>query len=288
MKITNRSETIKNINLNGRVLTLDGSSKIMGIINLTPDSFSDGGDFINPQNALSQAVQMESDGAHILDLGAESSRPGHFEISAEEEIQRLKEPLQLIIKNTKIPLSVDTWKSEVADFALKNGASIINDIYGLKKDISLAKTIASYDAGVIIMHNKSDREYTSGIMKSITDSLLESIDTALEAGISKDKIILDPGIGFAKDSEQNIKVLNNLFLLKELGFPLLLGVSRKSVIAAVSSAPPKERLGGTIASTVLGIIQGFEIFRVHDVKENLQAALFTDRILQEKGESIYG
>ena len=288
MKITNRSETIKNINLNGRVLTLDGSSKIMGIINLTPDSFSDGGDFINPQNALSQAVQMESDGAHILDLGAESSRPGHFEISAEEEIQRLKEPLQLLIKNTKIPLSVDTWKSEVADFALKNGASIINDIYGLKKDISLAKTIASYDAGVIIMHNKSDREYTSGIMKSITDSLLESIDTALEAGISKDKIILDPGIGFAKDSEQNIKVLNNLFLLKELGFPLLLGVSRKSVIAAVSSAPPKERLGGTIASTVLGIIQGFEIFRVHDVKENLQAALFTDRILQEKGESIYG
>lgn len=288
MKITNRSETIKNINLNGRVLTLDGSSKIMGIINLTPDSFSDGGDFINPQNALSQAVQMESDGAHILDLGAESARPGHFEISAEEEIQRLKEPLQLIIKNTKIPLSVDTWKSEVADFALKNGASIINDIYGLKKDISLAKTIASYDAGVIIMHNKSDREYTSGIMKSITDSLLESIDTALEAGISKDKIILDPGIGFAKDSEQNIKVLNNLFLLKELGFPLLLGVSRKSVIAAVSSAPPKERLGGTIASTVLGIIQGFEIFRVHDVKENLQAALFTDRILQEKGESIYG
>ena len=280
MEIKNRSDFKKLLDLNGRTLTLNGTSRIMGIINLTPDSFSDGGEYNSIESALTQGIQMEKDGAHILDIGAESSRPGHEPVSTEEEIKRLKDPLELILANTTIPVSIDTWKNEVAEFALQKGASMINDIYGLKKDPLLAPVIAKHNAGVVIMHNNVSIEYPKGLLYEIKKSLIESIEIALSAGISKDRIILDPGIGFAKDPEQNIKVMNNLFQLKELGYPLLLGVSRKSVIGAVVNVPPKDRLPGTIASTVLGILQGYDIFRVHDVKENLQAAIFTDRIIK--------
>lgn len=281
MEVLNRRINNKIIEINGRTLCLDGKSKIMGIINLTPDSFSDGNDFFNPDKALEQALLMEKQGAHILDIGAESSRPGHENISVLDEINRLSNTLEHIIKNTSIPISVDTWKHEVAEYALKKGASIINDIYGLKNDPKLAPIIAKHNAGVIIMHNKENREYPDGLIEEIAKSLKESIEIALKAGIAKEKIILDPGIGFAKDSQQNIDVLGNLYQLKKLGFPMLLGVSRKSIISSVVKVPPKERLPATIASTVLGIIQGYEIFRVHDVKENLQAAIFTDKILEQ-------
>lgn len=280
MEINKRSAIKRVIEAKGRTLILDGGSKIMGIINLTPDSFSDGGEYNSVESALNQGIQMEKDGAHILDIGAESSRPGHESVSTEEEIKRLKDPLELILANTTIPVSIDTWKHEVAEFALEKGASIINDIYGLKRDPLLAPVIAKHNAGIVIMHNNENKEYPEGLLYEIKKSLIESIEIALSAGISKDKIILDPGIGFAKDPEQNIKVMNNLFQLKELGYPLLLGVSRKSVIGSVVNVPPKDRLPGTIASTVLGILQGFDIFRVHDVKENLQAAVFTDKIIQ--------
>lgn len=280
MEINKRSAIKRVIEAKGRTLTLDGGSKIMGIINLTPDSFSDGGEYNSIESALNQGIQMEKDGAHILDIGAESSRPGHEPVSTEEEIKRLHDPLKLILANTTIPVSIDTWKHEVAEFALEKGASIINDIYGLKRDPLLAPVIAKHNAGIVIMHNNENKEYPEGLLYEIKKSLIESIEIALSAGISKDKIILDPGIGFAKDPEQNIKVMNNLFQLKELGYPLLLGVSRKSVIGSVVNVPPKDRLPGTIASTVLGILQGFDIFRVHDVKENLQAAVFTDKIIQ--------
>ena len=280
MEINKRSAIKRVIEAKGRTLILDGRSKIMGIINLTPDSFSDGGEYNSIESALNQGIQMEKDGAHILDIGAESARPGHEPVSTEEEIKRLKDPLELILANTTIPVSIDTWKHEVADFALEKGASIINDIYGLKRDPLLAPVIAKHNAGIVIMHNNENKEYPEGLLYEIKKSLIESIEIALSAGISKDKIILDPGIGFAKDPEQNIKVMNNLFQLKELGYPLLLGVSRKSVIGSVVNVPPKDRLPGTIASTVLGILQGFDIFRVHDVKENLQAAVFTDKIIQ--------
>jgi dihydropteroate synthase len=280
MEINKRSAIKRVIEAKGRTLILDGRSKIMGIINLTPDSFSDGGEYNSIESALNQGIQMEKDGAHILDIGAESSRPGHEPVSTEEEIKRLHDPLKLILAHTTIPVSIDTWKHEVAEFALEKGASIINDIYGLKRDPLLAPVIAKHNAGIIIMHNNENKEYPEGLLYEIKKSLIESIEIALSAGISKDKIILDPGIGFAKDPEQNIKVMNNLFQLKELGYPLLLGVSRKSVIGSVVNVPPKDRLPGTIASTVLGILQGFDIFRVHDVKENLQAAVFTDKIIQ--------
>jgi dihydropteroate synthase len=280
MEINKRSAIKRVIEAKGRTLTLDGGSKIMGIINLTPDSFSDGGEYNSIESALNQGIQMEKDGAHILDIGAESSRPGHEPVSTEEEIKRLHDPLKLVLAHTTIPVSIDTWKHEVAEFALEKGASIINDIYGLKRDPLLAPVIAKHNAGIVIMHNNENKEYPEGLLYEIKKSLIESIEIALSAGISKDKIILDPGIGFAKDPEQNIKVMNNLFQLKELGYPLLLGVSRKSVIGSVVNVPPKDRLPGTIASTVLGILQGFDIFRVHDVKENLQAAVFTDKIIQ--------
>lgn len=280
MEINKRSAIKRVIEAKGRTLILDGRSKIMGIINLTPDSFSDGGEYNSIESALNQGIQMEKDGAHILDIGAESSRPGHEPVSTEEEIKRLHDPLELILANTTIPVSIDTWKHEVAEFALEKGASVINDIYGLKRDPLLAPVIAKHNAGIVIMHNNENKEYPEGLLYEIKKSLIESIEIALSAGISKDKIILDPGIGFAKDPEQNIKVMNNLFQLKELGYPLLLGVSRKSVIGSVVNVPPKDRLPGTIASTVLGILQGFDIFRVHDVKENLQAAVFTDKIIQ--------
>lgn len=280
MEINKRSAIKRVIEAKGRTLILDGGSKIMGIINLTPDSFSDGGEYNSIESALNQGIQMEKDGAHILDIGAESARPGHEPVSTEEEIKRLHDPLELILANTTIPVSIDTWKHEVAEFALEKGASIINDIYGLKRDPLLAPVIAKHNAGIVIMHNNENKEYPEGLLYEIKKSLIESIEIALSAGISKDKIILDPGIGFAKDPEQNIKVMNNLFQLKELGYPLLLGVSRKSVIGSVVNVPPKDRLPGTIASTVLGILQGFDIFRVHDVKENLQAAVFTDKIIQ--------
>lgn len=280
MKIINTKNSIRSINCHGRKLVLGDCSKIMGIINLTPDSFSDGGDWAAPSDALKQAISMEKAGAHILDIGAESSRPGHLIISVEEEIKRLLPALEEIIKNTIIPISIDTWKSEVAEAALKKGANIINDIYGLKKDQKLAKVIAHYDAGVIIMHNQKSQNYPRGLITEIEGSLKESITIAIEAGIDKNKIILDPGIGFAKSPEQNIQLMNELSELKKLGFPLLLGASRKSLIGSVFNVPPKDRLPGTIATTVLGIIQGYEIFRVHDVAENLQAAIFTDAVLR--------
>lgn len=281
MKILKRDKQEKIIEYNSRSLLLDGKSKIMGIINLTPDSFSDGNEFMKAEKAIEQALLMEKQGAHLLDIGAESSRPGHEIISANEEIKRLSNSLVGILKEVSIPISIDTWKHEVADFALSKGASIINDIYGLKKDPKLASIIAKYNAGLIIMHNKENNKYPTGLINEISESLMESVDIALKAGISKDKIILDPGIGFAKNPEQNIDVIKNLYKLKDLGFPLLLGVSRKSVIGSIVSVPPKERLPGTIASTVLGIVQGYEIFRVHDVKENLQAAKFADIILED-------
>ena len=253
---------------------------MIGIINLTPDSFSDGGDQFLPQKALKKALQMEQDGATILDLGAESSRPGHQIISSEEEIARLIPALKCIVSQTTAVLSVDTWKHDVASAALSEGANIINDIYGLKKDPLLAETIASYDAGVIIMHNQDHKDYPEGIPSQIVSSLQESIDIALRAGIDKNKILLDPGIGFGKTPDQNITLMGQLSELSVLGYPLLLGASRKSMIGSIVNVPPKERLPGTIAATVLGIIQGYEFFRVHDVAENRQAALFTDAVVR--------
>lgn len=251
---------------------------IMGILNVTPDSFSDGGDFTNIDIAIDHAKKMVNQGADIIDLGAESTRPGYIKISDEEEIERLLPVVKRLTKEVNVPISVDTYKSEVANAVLDNGVYMINDIWGLQYDKNMANVVAKHDAYVCIMHNQDDTNYNKDIMDSIKDFLLESIKIAKESGIKDDKIILDPGIGFGKTYEQNIEVLRRLRELTDLGYPILLGTSRKSTIGKILNVEPKERVEGTIATTVAGIIDGVDIVRVHDVKENLRAAKVADAI----------
>ena len=251
---------------------------IMGILNVTPDSFSDGGDFTNVDIAVKHAKDMIEEGADIIDLGGESTRPGHKFVSADEEIKRIVPVIKKLKEEIKVPISIDTYKSEVAEEALKLGVDMVNDVWGLTYDENMANVIGKYDAHVCIMHNQDGTEYDKDIMISIKEFLQNSIDKALKAGVKKEKIVLDPGIGFGKTFEQNIEVLHRLGELQDLGYPVLLGTSRKSVLGKIVDVPPKERVAPTVATTVLGIRDGVDIVRVHDVKENLQAAMVADKI----------
>lgn len=254
---------------------------IMGILNVTPDSFSDGGNFDKIDNAINHAKEMIEDGADIIDIGGESTRPGHKYVQAEDEIKRVIPVIKELKKEIKVPISIDTYKAKVAEEALKLGVEMINDVWGLKKDKDMAKIVAKYDAYVCIMHNQDGTEYDKDIVESMKESLQESIEMAIDAGVQKNKIVLDPGIGFGKTFEQNLEVLRRLNELNDLGYPILLGTSRKSVIGNVLQVEPKERLEGTIATTVLGIRDGVDIVRVHDVKENLKAAKMADAIYRK-------
>lgn len=251
---------------------------IMGILNVTPDSFSDGGDFSCIDNAMKHAYEMEAQGADIIDIGGESTRPGHSYVDADEELKRVIPVLKKIKSAINLPVSVDTYKASVAEESLKNGADMINDVWGLTADENMANVIAEYDAWVCIMHNQNGTEYNKDIMDEICDFLEKSIEKAISAGIDRNKIVVDPGIGFGKTYEQNLEVLRRLGELKKLGYPVLLGTSRKSVIGNTLNVAPKERTEGTIATTVLGIRDGVDIVRVHDVHENLMAARMTDAI----------
>lgn len=251
---------------------------IMGILNVTPDSFSDGGDFTNVDIAVKHAKDMIEEGADIIDLGGESTRPGHKFVSADEEIKRIVPVIKKLKEEIKVPISIDTYKSEVAEEVLKLGVDMINDVWGLTYDENMAEVIGKYDAHVCIMHNQDGTEYDKDIMISIKEFLQNSIDKAIKAGVKKEKIVLDPGIGFGKTFEQNIEVLHRLGELQDLGYPVLLGTSRKSVLGKIVDLPPKERVAPTVATTVLGIRDGVDIVRVHDVKENLQAAMVADKI----------
>jgi dihydropteroate synthase len=253
---------------------------IMGILNVTPDSFSDGGDFDNVDRALKHAKEMVEQGADIIDIGGESTRPGHKVISSQEEIERITPVIKRLKAETSVHVSVDTYKSDVAEAALKLGAEMINDIWGLQKDDLMAEVIAKYDAEVCIMHNQDGTEYKGDIMASIKSFFNKSIEIALNAGVKKEKIVLDPGIGFGKTFEQNIEVLKRMVELKDLGYPILLGTSRKRVIANVLNTDPKDRMEGTVATTVLGIKDGVDIVRVHDVLENSRAAKMADAIIR--------
>ena len=251
---------------------------IMGILNVTPDSFSDGGNFNSVDKALEHAREMIKEGADIIDLGGESTRPGHKYVDADEELRRIIPVIKKLKSELDIPISVDTYKAKVAEESLKLGVEMINDIWGLRKDKDMANVIAKYKAYVCIMHNQDNTEYDKDIIESIKEFLLESINIAIESGIDKDKIVLDPGIGFGKTYEQNLEVLKRLGELKSLGYPILLGTSRKSVIGNTLNLPPQERVEGTIATTVLGIKDGVDIVRVHDVEKNLRAAKMADAI----------
>lgn len=251
---------------------------IMGILNVTPDSFSDGGSYTNVEIAVKHAKKMVEEGADIIDVGGESTRPGHKFVSIEEEIKRISPVIKTLKKNINIPISIDTYKSQVAEEALKLGVDMVNDVWGLTYDEDMANVIGKYDASVCIMHNQEGTDYDKDIIESIKEFLQNSIDKAIKAGVKKEKIVLDPGIGFGKTFEQNLEVLRRLNELKSLGYPILLGTSRKSVLGNIVGGEPKDRIEATVATTVSGIRDGVEIVRVHDVKENLQAAKIADRL----------
>ncbi|WP_244272695.1 dihydropteroate synthase [Natronincola peptidivorans] len=253
---------------------------IMGILNVTPDSFSDGGSYIDIEKAVAHGKQMVEDGADIIDIGGESTRPGAAEVTAEIEMSRVLPVVERLVKEIKIPISVDTYKAEVAEKVLDAGAHMINDVWGLQRDPNLAAVIAKYDVPIVMMHNQIGTEYHKDIIETIKDFLEKSIDIALKAGINEDKIILDPGIGFGKNPEQNMKVMARLSELNTLGYPLLLGTSRKSMIGKILDLPPEERVEGTLATSVMGIIQGVDVLRVHDIVENLRTAKVTDAIVR--------
>lgn len=254
---------------------------IMGILNVTPDSFSDGGDFNNLDIAIQHAKDMVDQGADIIDLGGESTRPGHSYVDSDEELRRVIPVIKKLKQELDIPISIDTYKADVAEEALKLGVTMVNDVWGLRKDKNMASVIGKYDAEVCIMHNQDGTNYDKDIMESIKDFFKVSIEMAMSCGVKKEKIVLDPGVGFGKDFEQNIEILRRLNELKDLGYPILLGTSRKSVIGKVLPVEPKKRLEGTIATTVLGIRDGVDIVRVHDVYENLMAARMTDAIYRK-------
>jgi len=243
---------------------------IMGILNVTPDSFSDGGKIIGIDAALRKAEEMKGDGAAIIDVGGESTRPGFTPISAEEEMERILPVIEAIKARIDIPVSVDTYKSSVAEAAILAGADLINDIWGLKADPHMGDVIAKHNVACCLMHNRDVINYQDFIL-DVQKDLKETIDLAKKAGISDDKIILDPGVGFAKDYEQNLIAIRELEKIVELGYPVLLGTSRKSVIGLTLDLPIDKRLEGTLVTTVAAVEKGCSFVRVHDVKENYRA-----------------
>lgn len=261
-------------------LDLGKRTYIMGILNVTPDSFSDGGKYFNQEEAVKRAKQMIEEGADILDIGAESTRPGYELISVEREIERLSPVIKTLLSEVDAPISIDTYKPEVAEAMLELGVHIINDIWGLQIDEKMADVIAKYDASVVIMHNQDGTDYDKDIIESICDFLRESIEIAKKAGIKPENIILDPGIGFGKTSEQNIEVMARLGELNDLGYPILLGTSRKSMIGKILDLPAPERVEGTLATSVMGVVQGMDIIRVHDVLENYRAVKVSDAVIR--------
>ena len=263
---------------------------IMGVLNVTPDSFSDGGKYYNKRSAIERAIAMAAEGADIIDVGGESTRPGAHTISREEEAARVVPVVAAISEKIDIPVSIDTRKAKVAEAAIKAGASIINDVSGLKYDPGMAKVAAGYGAGVIVMHMKGspfDMQRSpryDNLIAEIRAALKESIRIARAAGIEEEKIIIDPGIGFGKTVNHNLEILNRLGEFKSLGKPICVGTSRKSFIGSVLNLPATaDRMAGTIATCVMSIMNGADILRVHDVKEAAQAAAITDRILKAHG-----
>ncbi|PCD05110.1 dihydropteroate synthase [Peribacillus simplex] len=263
---------------------LDYSNKtlIMGILNVTPDSFSDGGKYNRIDAALKHAERMVNDGADILDVGGESTRPNYERISDEEEVERVAPIIEAISRNIEVPISVDTYKSRVAEAAVKAGAHILNDIWGGKADSLMSKVAAEYKVPIILMHNRGNMEY-GHFVRDVLQDLFESIMLVKDAGVKDENIILDPGIGFAKDLRLNLEMMRNLDKLVSLGYPVLLATSRKSMIGHILELPPSERMEGTAATICHGIQQGCQMVRVHDVKEMARTAKMMDALLG-KGE----
>lgn len=270
-----------------KVYDLSEKTYIMGILNVTPDSFSDGGSYTTVEKAVEQAKRMELEGADIIDVGGESTRPDHEPISVEEELNRVIPVIKKLKDEINIPVSIDTYKAKTAAAAIEAGADIINDIWGAKKDPDMASVAAKYDVPIILMHNRDNMNYTDLITDMIND-LQESITMVKEAGVKDEQIIIDPGIGdFSKTIDHNYIVMNRLEEFRtKLPYPLLLATSRKRFITKVLDIPPQERDNATGATTCLGIVKGANIVRVHDVKRNVELAKMMDAML--KGANIDG
>lgn len=267
--------------IGSRDFATTGHTYIMGILNVTPDSFSDGGKFNQIDAALKHAEEMIRDGADVIDIGGESTRPGYTKISDEEETGRVVPVIEAVKKEFEIPISVDTYKSGVAEAVAQAGADLINDIWGLKYDARMAEVIAKSGLACCLMHNRDNTEYRN-FMEDVKQDLRETIALAKAAGIADDKIILDPGVGFAKSYENNLEVIRRLKEFNELKYPVLLGTSRKSVIGLTLDLPAAERVEGTIVTTVMAVEAGCMFVRVHDVKENHRAIQMAEAILDRK------
>ena len=244
---------------------------VMGVLNITPDSFSDGGAFMAPEDAIAQARRMIAEGADVIDIGAESTRPyGSSAISAEEEMRRLQ-PILAAVVALGTPVSIDSMKSAVVDWALTSGVAIANDVWGLQRDPDMAKVIAKHGVPVIAMHNRDSADASIDIMQDILAFFARSLKIAEAAGIARDYIVLDPGIGFGKTHEQSMTALARLDELRVFGLPLLVGASRKRFIDSVTPSPPQQRLGGSLAAHLIAAQRGARIIRAHDVAETVQA-----------------
>ena len=261
----NRSDVLAALLSRGRPL-------VMGILNVTPDSFSDGGQFFDPAIAVAHARRMAGEGADVLDIGAESTRPyaGAKPVSLDDELTRLKPVLPEVLR-LGVPVSIDTIKAKVAAWALEQGAAILNDVWGLQRDPDMARVAAEHNAPVIVMHNREAPDPALDIMADVKAFFTRSLDIAMRAGIARERIVLDPGIGFGKTQEQSITMIARLAELRAFGLPLLMGLSRKRFIDSVSPSKPGERIGGSIAGNVLSVLNGADIVRVHDVAETVQA-----------------
>lgn len=263
--------------IGNREFDLNNRCYIMGILNVTPDSFSDGGKFREIDDALFQVEKMLAEGMDILDIGGESTRPGHTQISDQEEIERVVPVIEKVKAGFDVPISLDTYKPAVAKAGIQTGADLINDIWGLRYDSRMVDVIAEAGVCCCLMHNRQEAVYGS-LITDVIDDLRESVRLAKAAGIEDDKIILDPGIGFGKDREQNLEMIARLDELHALGYPLLLGCSRKSVIGLTLDLPVEERLEGTLVTTAVGVLKGCSFVRVHDVKENMRAVRMAEAV----------
>lgn len=263
---------------------LDFSRKtyVMGILNVTPDSFSDGGKYNTVAKAVDHAARMVAEGADIIDIGGESTRPGHTPVPEEEEMERVLPVVEAVAARFEVPLSIDTYKARVAREAIRRGAHIINDVWGAKADPKMAAVAAEAEAPIILMHNREEAVYRHVVREMVAD-LHESIRLARQAGVKEEKIILDPGIGFGKTYEHNLAIMRHLDTLVALGYPVLLGTSRKRMIGHALGLEVDQRLEGTLATVCYGIMKGCAIVRVHDVQEHVRACRMMDVLLGKKG-----
>lgn len=259
------------------------NTHIMGILNVTPDSFSDGGKWDSYDAAMSHAQLLLDGGTDIIDVGGESTRPGHLKISAQEEIERVAPIVEALKKNFDAPVSIDTYKSEVAEAAFKAGADMVNDIWGFQYDDKMSPLVKKYDAACCLMHNREKSVYED-FLEDVHGDLIKCINKAKDAGIADDRIILDPGVGFGKTYEMNLTVMSHLDFFNDLGYPLLLGTSRKSFIGWILDLPPEEREEGTLVTTVMAVQSGYSFVRVHDAEKNRRAIKTAKAILSRRDE----